>query len=105
MLLEAECHQLDRTMTIERGSSFDRYKSTMEELIRKRDEQQTLKDELKVLQQLLTLTLATVGIPTAGTTPHPLVLQIVSEIQATQKKIQDVVSTKLMSMLCDCTHA
>lgn len=97
VLLEADCHKLDMTMRIQGGSggpSFDRYSSALEEQTELKDKQKSLKDGLLLLQQLLTHTLSTAGVSSAT---NPLILEIVSEIQKTQRKLQDIVSTDTFS--------
>lgn len=76
------------------GPSFDKYSSALEEQTKLKDELQSLKAGLVVLQQLLTQTLTTTGI-VAGvcvssiTNPH--FQNIVSEIQKTRGKTQEIV--------------
>lgn len=91
VLLEADCHMLDMTMSIQGGSggpSFDRYSSALQDKMKLQDEQKELKASLLVLQQLLTYTLTTGGMTS---TTNPLLLEVVSEIQKTKAKLQHIV--------------
>lgn len=98
MLLEEDCHKLDMTMHIDGGSggpSFDKYSAIMEEQRKLKDQVHSLKADLDVSQQLLTQALTTTGMVSGvsvSCTTSPLLLQIVSAIQTTRGKIQDLQS-------------
>lgn len=92
VLLEEDCHKLDQCMRIQggdKGPSYEKYSSAMDNTRALKDEQQTLKDALQLLEQLLTHSLVT---GCASSVSNPLILELVSEIQKRKGRMKDIVS-------------
>lgn len=96
VLLETECHKLDLAMHVQgsdSGPSYDKYAAVLEQQTELKDEQHSLKDGLKLQEQLLTHFLTSAR-PSAGvlTTTNPHLLNLFTEIQNTKGKIKNLVS-------------
>jgi len=96
LLLENECHKLDLANHIQgsdSGPSYEKYSAILQQQTHRKDEQHSLKGDLKLLEQTLTHYLTSAG-PLSGVlaTTNPLLLDTVKEIQETKNRIQALVS-------------
>lgn len=83
---------LDLTMHIQgsnSGPSYDKYAAALHRQTELKDEQLTLQNTLKLLEQLLTHFLVSGGVLSTTT---PLFLDLVKEIQETNNRLQSIVS-------------
>ena len=100
VLLENACHELDLTAHMQGiddcGPSYRRY-SALHQLTELKDEQNTLKDGLQLLEQLLTYALVT-GVYSAS---NPVFAQAVVDIQTTNTRLQHLVSNTITAQISD----
>lgn len=98
VLLEEDCHKLDLAKHIEgngRGPSYEKYAAILQQQTQLKDEQHSLRGDLKVLEQRLTHTLTSAGqLSGVLATTNPVLLDTVREIQETKSRVQSIVSTR-----------
>lgn len=93
VLLENDCHLLDMTMrtqgvtVTESGPSYEKYAQALDQQTHLKDEQLSLNNDLRVLEQQVTVVLTSAGIsPTS-----PLFLGVAAEIQRIKARLQQIV--------------
>lgn len=95
VLLENDCHRLDLAEHIEgssSGPSYEKYAAVLQQQTELKDEGHSLRDDLRLLEQMLTHTLTSAG-PLSGVlaTTDPLLIDTVREIQETKGRLQNIV--------------
>ena len=93
-LLEDDCHQLYVTHTLElqgstAGSTFNTFVSDLQCQSTLRDSMDRVKEQIEVLEQLLTLTVVT--LPPSAPQFTPLIQQLTDETKDNKQKMNEMV--------------